>query len=55
MTVENDEDIVLTIMRERAAGSDIELVDRWHDDFESAVKEGSMGSTKFEDVKNLLA
>ncbi|GAA5887625.1 hypothetical protein JCM16303_001452 [Sporobolomyces ruberrimus] len=55
VAIENDEDIVLTIMRERAAGSDIELVDRWHEEFESAVKEGSMGSSKFEDVKNLLA
>lgn len=54
-SVENDEDIVLAIMRERGSGSDIELVDRWHEEFTRAVRDGTTGSTKFEDVKNLLA
>lgn len=54
--VETDEDIVLTIMRERGSGSDIELVDRWHEEFRAAAKSGrASGTTKFEDVKNLLA
>ncbi|GAA5851019.1 hypothetical protein JCM3766R1_007104 [Sporobolomyces carnicolor] len=53
--IENDEDIVLAIMRERGSGSDIELVDRWHEEFTRAVRDGTTGSTKFEDVKNLLA
>ncbi|GAA5959308.1 hypothetical protein JCM3765_006555 [Sporobolomyces pararoseus] len=55
VAIDNDEDIVLTIMRERGSGSDIELVDRWHEEFKQAAKDGSLGSTKFEDVKNLLA
>ncbi|GAA6059871.1 hypothetical protein JCM10212_007076 [Sporobolomyces blumeae] len=53
--IDNDEDIVLTIMRERGSGSDIELVDKWHDEFERANLAKSTGTTKFEDAKNLLA
>ncbi|GAA6024859.1 hypothetical protein JCM11491_005677 [Sporobolomyces phaffii] len=56
VAIETDEDIVLTIMRERGSGSDIELVDRWHEEFRAAAKSGrASGTTKFEDVKNLLA
>ncbi|GAA5931207.1 uncharacterized protein JCM15063_002576 [Sporobolomyces koalae] len=55
VAIDNDEDIVLTIMRERGSGSDVELVDRWHQEFQEAVQANRTGSTKFEDVKNLLA
>lgn len=55
MTVENDEDIVLTIMRERGSGSDIELVEKWHQEFLRVIETKSNINTKFEDVKNLLA
>jgi len=42
-------------MRERGSGSDIELVEKWHQEFLRSIETKSNVNTKFEDVKNLLA
>ncbi|GAA5869290.1 hypothetical protein JCM1840_004346 [Sporobolomyces johnsonii] len=50
-----NEDIVLTIMRERGSPSDVDLVERWHADFLQAEASEATSPTKFDDLKNLLA
>lgn len=57
LTVDRDEDIVLTILRERGSQRDYELVEGWHEDF---VESGgdpthSSGAKSFADLKELLA
>ncbi|BGP72928.1 hypothetical protein NBRC10513v2_006332 [Rhodotorula toruloides] len=55
--LDRDEDIVLTILRERGSQRDYELVEGWHEDF---VESGgdpthSSGAKSFADLKELLA
>lgn len=56
--VRRNEDIVLTIIRERGSKSDFELVERWHDEFVRAQTdphETAGDGQSFADLKELLA
>ncbi|GAA5989987.1 hypothetical protein JCM10908_002410 [Rhodotorula pacifica] len=55
--IRRNEDIVLTIIRERGSKGDFDLVQRWHDDFARAEADprASSGSQSFADLKELLA
>lgn len=55
--VDRNEDIVLTIVRERGTKAEYELVNRWHDDFlkTDADPHASSGAKQFADLKELLA
>ncbi|GEM12402.1 PX domain-containing protein, partial [Rhodotorula toruloides] len=52
-----DEDIVLTILRERGSQRDYELVEGWHEDFVDSGGDPthSSGAKSFADLKELLA
>lgn len=55
--VDKDEDIVLTIVRERGTRDEFELVERWHRAFVDAGEDpgASADAGSFADLKELLA
>ncbi|GAA5877826.1 hypothetical protein JCM3774_000188 [Rhodotorula dairenensis] len=55
--VRRNEDIVLTIIRERGSESDLDLVQRWHDEFVRTQGDtnASNDTQSFADLKELLA